>query len=467
LSRFFLTFAAILLASPALLGAQNPAATNPSATPVTGTARITGVVVDSLHARYLSDASIVMEGVSRDAHTDSLGRFTIDSLPAGIYRLGVVHALLDTLGISLETKPFRLGPDSTTTVILAIPSAATIVRGACSANVDSSARSAIVGRVIDPETLAPVPRAEVTLAWAEVEVFQGSRVRRTSRFARDSTDSLGVFKFCGLPRSLSATMIARFGEAVTGEIPVALGDGPVELLARTVALAPSDKANLTGNAAVSGVVTLDDSRSLAGTSVELEGTKISTVTNDKGEFTLGNLPSGSKILVLRHIGFAAALVPVELSSHAEQKIKARLSQFRTALDPVLIKARRLAALDKVGFNQRRKTSFGYYITPEQLEKVHPAIVTDNLVQVPGLRLTSGVNGNIVSSVRTTGSGCVQFYVDDTPYRELHPGDLNTFVAAAEVVAVEVYQESAVPLEYQPGGTSCTTILLWTRFKVRN
>lgn len=465
--RFSLMFAATMMASSALLGAQNPTTPNPDATTPSNSARITGVVIDSLNARYLSGANILMEGATRDARTDSVGRFAIDSLAPGTYRVGVVHAFLDTLGIALETQAFRLGPDSTTTVVLAIPSAATLVRQACSAHVDTSGRSAIVGRVIDPETFAPVPHAEVLVAWADVEISKASGVHRTPRFARDTTDSLGVFRICGLPSSLRATMIARLGAAVTGEIPVALGDRPVEFLARTVALVPGDEAVATRNAKVSGVITLEDSRSVAGTSVELEGTKISTTTNEKGEFSLTNLPSGSKILVLRHLGFAADLVPVELSSLKEQRVNVKLSKFGPVLDPVLIKARRLAALDKVGFNRRRKTSFGYYITPEQLEKVHPAFVTDILGQVPGLRLTYGVNGDIVSSVRTTGSGCVQYYVDDTPYQEVYPGDINSFVTAGEVVAVEVYQEAAVPLEYQPTGTSCTTILLWTRFKVRN
>jgi hypothetical protein len=35
------------------------------------------------------------------------------------------------------------------------------------------------------------------------------------------------------------------------------------------------------------------------------------------------------------------------------------------------------------------------------------------------------------------------------------------------VAVEVYQGSNVPAQYSRGGEGCVTIVLWTRFKIRD
>jgi len=104
------------------LAAQNPA------TPSTGKGQIVGVVVDSLDGRFLAGADIVIRGGEPAAHTDSLGKFSIDSLVPGTYQVGVFHDLLDTLGITLLTRPFRVGPDSTMLVVLAVPSAATLVR---------------------------------------------------------------------------------------------------------------------------------------------------------------------------------------------------------------------------------------------------------------------------------------------------------------------------------------------------
>jgi hypothetical protein len=92
--------------------------------------------------------------------------------------------------------------------------------------------------------------------------------------------------------------------------------------------------------------------------------------------------------------------------------------------------------------------------------------------VPGLRVISTQYGDVVESSRGPTSflaaqGCVQYYVDDMPWQSVVPGDVNAFVSGGEVVAVEVYLGVGVPPQYQRGIGDCTTIILWTRFKIRN
>ncbi|HEY5020864.1 MAG TPA: carboxypeptidase regulatory-like domain-containing protein, partial [Gemmatimonadaceae bacterium] len=209
--------ALIVFAPP--LGAQNTTAPTPPAASKTGKAQIVGVVVDSLNGRYLSGADVVIEGARATLLTDSLGKFEIDSLPPGTYQVRVYDALLDTLGIGLGTKPFRLGPDSSSFVLLAVPSAATIIHGLCPVRPGAQDMSAVIGHVNDPETLQPIAQADVSVAWTDLEVSKELGVRRTSRLVRDTTDGSGAFKICGLPSSLRATLQARRGSAVTAEIP--------------------------------------------------------------------------------------------------------------------------------------------------------------------------------------------------------------------------------------------------------
>ncbi|HEX9128217.1 MAG TPA: carboxypeptidase regulatory-like domain-containing protein [Gemmatimonadaceae bacterium] len=466
ITQLHLRLAAALIAFAPSLGAQTTTASTPPAGSRTGKAQIVGVVVDSLNGRFLSGADVIIEGTKATLETDSLGKFEIDSLAPGTYQVGVFHPLLDTLGITLVTKPFRIGPDSSSFVLLAVPSAPTIIRGACADKPGGGDKSAVIGHVYDPETLQPIAQAEVSVAWAEIEVSKEFGIRRTARLMRDSTDLLGTFKICGLPSSLQATLQARRGSAVTAEIPVELGEKPADLLARTLLLSTADSSTKVGNATVSGVVLLEGSSTGGGSRVELVGTDIVAMTNDKGEFTMRNLPSGSKVLLARHLGFGAGAVPVDLSSREEKRVTIKLPKFLAFMDPVLVTARRSAALDKIGFTQRKKSGFGYFIGPERLENMHPNSVTNILRMVPGLRITYGPQGDIVSSSRGVGSGCVRYFLDDIPYTEVTPGDINTFVAGGEVVAVEVYQDTSTPAQYVHGGGSCTTIVLWTRFKIR-
>jgi hypothetical protein len=428
------------------LGAQTKSATNQSGSSGTGKAQIVGMVVDSLNGGYLSGADVVVEGARATVQTDSLGKFRIDGLAPGTYQVGVYHARLDTLGIAIATQPFHIGPDSSSFVLLAVPSAATIIRGTC-AQPGAKSRSAVIGHVNDPETLQPVAQAEVSVAWDEIAVSKEFGIRRTSRVVRDSTNGSGVYKLCGLPSSLRATLQATRGRAVTAEIPIALGNRPTELLARTLLLSPADSGRSIGNATVSGLVLLEGSPTNAGSRVELVGTDIVVRTNEKGEFTMRNLPSGSHALLARHIGFGAEIVPVDLSSRQEKRVTIKLPKFVAVMDPVLVTARRMSALDKVGFTQRQKSGFGYYIGPELLQNMHVNRLTDIFNHVP-----------------VVFDKCVQYWVDDMLYQELEPGDINSYLAPVEVVAAEVYPNLNTPARYMRFG-GCTIVVLWTRLKV--
>jgi hypothetical protein len=285
---------------------------------------------------------------------------------------------------------------------------------------------------------------------------------------RDTTDSSGAFRLCGLPSSLDASLQARHGALATAEIPVTLGDLQVELLARDLLLTAGDSAPKSGTATVSGIVSLEGNAAAGGTRVELVGTDRVAITNEKGEFEMKNLPSGSRVLLARHLGFAAAEVPVDLSSHDQPRVSMKLAKFVAVMDPVLVTARRSAALDKVGFGQRSKVGMGYYLGPDRIARMHPYYVTDILRQVPSLRVVDGPYGPAVRGARSTRNGCVQFYLDDMPYREMTPGDVNQFVNGAEVVAVEVYQPGMTPGRFMgTGDYSCTTVVLWTRYTAGN
>jgi hypothetical protein len=141
-----------------------PATQQPAKTLKAG---ISGVILDSLNSGYLSGAEVVIQGAkSVSRTTDSFGKFKADSLEPGTYQVGVFHPLLDTLGVAIATQPFRLGPDSSSYIVLAVPSARTLIHRACP-NVGPRAQgsSAVIGHVTDPETLERVSGVDVSIAW--------------------------------------------------------------------------------------------------------------------------------------------------------------------------------------------------------------------------------------------------------------------------------------------------------------
>ena len=185
-----------------------------------------------------------------------------------------------------------------------------------------------------------------------------------------------------------------------------------------------------------------------------------------------NLPSGSQVLLARHLGYGATTVSVDLSAREPRKVTITLPKFVAIMDPVLVMARRNASLDRVGFSQRKKSGNGIFLGPEQIQGMHPNSVSDILRNVRGLRVTyNGMRSSVssrrgVNSFRNT-AGCVRYFLDGSPWLSNSPGDIEGFVSGNEIVAVEVYNSANVPAQYMTEMGTCNTVVLWTRFKIRD
>src|SRR5258706_7706489 len=170
-----------------------------------------------------------------------------------------------------------------------------------------------------------------------------------------------------------------------------------------------DSGTKTGNAVVSGRVILEGAPSNAGSRVEVVGTDVIAMTNEKGEFSIRNLPSGTHVLLARHLGFGAETVPVDLSAREPKQVTMKLPKFVAVIDPVVVTAKRVASLDKIGFNQRQKSGMGVYIRPGQLPLMRPNDLTDILRLVPSLPINPRPHGDVVTSSRgVTGTGVAEF-----------------------------------------------------------
>ena len=73
----------------------------------------------------------------------------------------------------------------------------------------------------------------------------------------------------------------------------------------------------------------------------------------------------------------------------------------------------------------------------------------------------------MESARDVQGGCVRYVVDGAPYQSMFAGDVDRIMPPHDVAAIEVYTGSSTPAEFQAAGaSSCTTIVMWSRFKVR-
>jgi hypothetical protein len=496
--------------TPSAPGTASPA----PAAAASGYGIIAGLVVDSLNGGTLAGAQISVEGLNVLAMTDSSGRFRIDSVPPGKYRIGIFHPLLDSLALSIATVPFKVSADSTLDVILGTPSAITFIHMACgNIQIDTMngiGPSVIVGRVLDAETEEPQSHAKVALSWVDMQVGASIGLRRILRVRDTTTGPGGEFRFCHLPRHLDGTASAISSTADSGAVsrPYALRGrlvGAVVLHVpgsgaqhdQPVASTNGSPSPKTGSVLTGRVMGSDGSGPFAGAQVMVRGSNQTAVTNDSGQFTLRGLPAGSRTLEVRALGWEPVTMPVDLAQREPRQVTVPLEVKTAVLRAVVVTATLNAGLQRVGFDSRKHMGIGHFLGPDDIAKRNAFEFVDLMAGMPGVTRRPGPYGeDYLTGTRGMGS-CVRYVVDGSAYQEMSPGDINTFVRADDIGAVEVYQAGESPAQYaysppmmtagsptfgrmgtgarragtmgatggSVGGTGCMKVIIWTKSRL--
>ena len=173
---------------PALLSAQSS---------------ISGFVRDSLAGTPLGGATIqlVLSATpwiaGRMAKSDSIGRYRIDSVPAGQYLIGFTHPRLDSLGLDAVNKTIEVDKAIRyQRVDLALPSGRSFVASLCGARTDST--GAIIGRVFSADDGTPITAGSVVVKFAKMRIDAGG-VRRVQQQVLAPFGEDGRYVACGIP----------------------------------------------------------------------------------------------------------------------------------------------------------------------------------------------------------------------------------------------------------------------------
>ena len=446
----------------ASVDAQTPAVGQPARFAV-----IEGVALDSLHHAYLRGAVLLVEGADATAMTDSSGRFRFDSVPPGLRRISVVHPILDTVGVALVTAPLQIAAGQHLDLVIGTPSAQTLLSLKCSAAERRAGPDALLGLVHYAESDQPAGGAEVALEWTDYNVVEEKKLQTTSRRSVAKVGENGQFHLCGLPQDLSGLLTASIGRDTTSAIQVhlsaLLGIVGLELPkpAGGVVGAPSVDV---GRAVVTGRVVGPDGGQIVGARVSVGGDSVFALSGAGGRFALNSLRAGTRTIAVRSLGFEPADVEVNVSERNPVDITVRLGAVVPVLDPVHVTAAfAQSALDRIGFTRRKKTSDGYYLTPQEIADRNATQLPDLLARAPTLRIAYyGSHAAIIAHPRGTGRGCVTYFVDGTPW--LGRG-IEQAMSPHEVGAVEVYSAGYAPPEFTRALQRCETVVIWTKSKL--
>lgn len=451
------------------------------ATDVSGQATagaISGVVYDSIARRPLPGALVQVVAIEGARHfsnstvTDSLGRYRLSNVPGGRFMLGFLHPLLDSLGIEPLLHEVVVEPNRAVRSDLAVPSPARMRAAICGAPDDSSRGGAIIGVVRDARDRAPVARVAVTTEWIELSL---GREGMTSRIARqvDSTRDNGWFAVCNVPSPGTLVISAARGAESTDRVEIdfsAASFARRELyvgVSQAVTSADSVRRQRTGNGQLRGVVVAAGSgRPLASAQVGITDGAWTTA-NSRGEWSMDAAPTGTRVLQVRAVGYYPQRVIVDVVDGAEP-ITTALPTMQSVLDTVRVAASRLTRVTR-GFEERRLTGNGKFLTQEDVIRRHPLVTSDLFHTVAGLQVEQASEKRVLMN-GMFGDRCFPaVYIDGLYMSDLSADDIDGIVRPDEVAGIEVYTGAFVPAQFTRGlagigrvGEPCGSIVIWTR-----
>jgi hypothetical protein len=227
---------------------------------------------------------------------------------------------------------------------------------------------------------------------------------------------------------------------------------------------------------------------------------ITAVTDGRGYWHLEVPGAGAYYVTAKRLGYQPWTAgPIAVKSGDDLSSVFHLRRLPITLAPVEVSAEAMRRyLTSTGFYDRQRADFGYYITPERIERRQAVRITDLLVGLPGVDLVSTTTGSVgPRSVQLRGSNLSQggvcrprVFVDGllyargdsrpkqqntgpvverSPEQEMQRLDqgvsLDDIGHPSTIAAIEVYR-SATQVPVQFGGASvetlCGVIVIWTR-----
>lgn len=243
---------------------------------------------------------------------------------------------------------------------------------------------------------------------------------------------------------------------------------------------------------VTGTVTGDSARPVAGAIVEIKALQRAVTTTARGGFAFIVERPGAYLLEVRALGFSPASRSLRLGSGDTLRVDFALVPVPQELAPVVVtESDPLPTGIMRGFEERRRAGFGRFITRDMLAERDHDTVAGILRGIAGMRMVrrpggcgggySAATGRGIAAVEfskstTAGATCsggipmaaacyMSVYVDGV--RQWAPGSVDPpdfdQMRNMQYEGVEIYRGPAeLPIQYQGTGAACGAILLWTR-----
>lgn len=223
-----------------------------------------------------------------------------------------------------------------------------------------------------------------------------------------------------------------------------------------------EQASVLAAASVSGrVVQFETGQPLEGvtvTLISLAGTAdaATRISDSGGVFSFEVVPPGGYVLSAAMLGYAGLQDTLAIASGTEVQIEIPMTLSAVALEPVVVSVTRQPVGPLRGFERRRVTTHGVFMTRSEIERRSPQRFSDLIRTIPGTRLVP--SGPFGQRIYFRG-GCVpDLWLDGTLVNMNQ--DIDNYLQPDDLEAVEVYRGPELPGEF--GVNLCGAIVAWTR-----
>ncbi len=491
-----LTAVLCLVIAFALLPASAVAQSADSIAPV-ARATVQGTVYDNLNDVPVRGAVVQLVGVdstapfARAAVADDSGSFSFEQVPEGVYAIGFFGSVLDSLGFEPVLQAVRVQGNSAVRADLSGPTTLELRDLLCSSGAfgvnrndnPDEARGLILGRVRDAFTFEPSADANVRASWFQLSL-DAFGIRSGARDRAVQVRQSGWYALCDVSAAGSMLLSAQNSADSTDLIPIEMPAsgllrrdlylGSVSVVnAGAMLIADSTDADLLprriGPGRLTGlVVTAIGEQPLASARASVANGR-ATTSNANGQWTLSEIPAGTRLLDVRAVGFFPLRIPVDVVEGAP-RVRVVLPSLKSVLDSVRIVAERNRSDNMRGFDDRRRaSSLGRFLTPQDFMQRPVNFMSEIIATVPGVSLERNSDGRDRLGMRPVlGSGRCSpaVFIDGAELRDLSIEDLNAFARKEEVQGVEVYPSGSVPAQFSrfdtAGQFGCGAIVIWTR-----
>jgi hypothetical protein len=225
-------------------------------------------------------------------------------------------------------------------------------------------------------------------------------------------------------------------------------------------------AEMDAQSGLKGRVLMDPTETtLEGAEVHIEAIRRSAQTDANGGFYLEDIPAGEHKITVRRIGFTPTQRKLKFLAGQTIDVDFRLTPTVAVIESLVVIGKPPVPISSrlAGFERRRAGGFGRFITWADL-RINEYKHTHEILREAGVRTERDRFGRqVLASYRS--SNCVgQVWLDGIQLSQSGGAyvDVNNFPVQT-LAGMEYYRgPSETPPEFNTIGSSCGTLVIWTR-----